>query len=180
MIGERIVIVGNTGTGKTTLAQELSRRLNLPHTELDALHWEPNWTPAETAVFQQRVAAVTQTNQWVLDGNYSKARHLIWPRAETIIWLDYSLAVIWHRLFWRAIRRTTQRELLWGTNRETWRGQFFSRESLFLWALQRQWSRRREYPQLFSQPAYAHVHIVRLRSPRQTRNWLAGVTAVAR
>ena len=44
-IGQRIVVIGTTGSGKTTLAKALSARLNLPHVEMDAIHWGPNWTP---------------------------------------------------------------------------------------------------------------------------------------
>lgn len=62
VIGERIIIVGNTGSGRATLAQQLGRCLDLPHTELDALHWEPNWIAVETAVFQQKVTQVIETD----------------------------------------------------------------------------------------------------------------------
>ncbi|MCA9977150.1 MAG: hypothetical protein KC413_15425 [Anaerolineales bacterium] len=157
------------------LARQLGQHLDLPHTELDALHWEPNWTPAETAVFQQKVTQITETDKWVIDGNYSKVRHLIWQRAETLIWLDYSLIVIMRRLLGRALRRTAHRELLWGTNRETWRGQFFSRDSLFIWALKKQWSRRREYPQILAQPEFAHLNVIHFYSPHTARKWLAAL-----
>ena len=85
----RIVVVGTTGSGKTTVARKLSRRLGIPHVELDALHWEPKWTPAATDVFRQRVAEALKGDAWVVDGNYSKARDLIWPRPP--IW--YGLTI---------------------------------------------------------------------------------------
>lgn len=178
VIGERIIIVGNTGSGKTTLAQQLGQRLNLPHTELDALHWGPQWTPVPDDVFRQRVRDALQGEAWVIDGNYRKVRDVIWPQAETAVWLDYPLIVIMWRLFWRAIRRTTTQELLWGTNRETWRKQFFSRDSLFIWALQTHKRHRQEYPVFFAQPEHAHLRVVHLRSVRETKRWLMAVTAV--
>lgn len=177
-IGWRIAVVGTTGSGKTTLARQLARSLALKHVEIDALHWGPQWTPAPDDLFRQRVRDVLQGECWVTDGNYRKARDIIWPRAQTIIWLDYPLIVILWRLFWRAIRRTVRQELLWGTNRETWRKQFLSRESLFLWALQTHKRHRQEYPTFFAQPEYAHLHVVHLRSVRKTKKWLMGVTAV--
>jgi adenylate kinase family enzyme len=178
MIGQRIVVVGNTGTGKTTLARQLSSHTGLPHIELDALHWGPNWIPVDAAVFGQRISDVIQTKHWIIDGNYSRMREIIWRRADTIVWLDYALVVVLWRLFWRTIRRSIRRQLLWGTNRERLWTQFFSRDSLFIWALKKQWSRRRHYPALFKQPAYAHLQTIRLRSPQQTKHWLAKVTAL--
>ncbi len=41
-LGQRIVVVGTTGSGKTTLAAQLALIAGCPHIELDALHWEPN------------------------------------------------------------------------------------------------------------------------------------------
>lgn len=42
----RVVIVGTSGAGKSTLARALAKRLGVADIELDALHWEPQWTQA--------------------------------------------------------------------------------------------------------------------------------------
>lgn len=54
-IGRRVVIVGSTCAGKTTLAQRLATLLDVPATDLDELHWEPNWISAERDVVRERV-----------------------------------------------------------------------------------------------------------------------------
>lgn len=170
---QRIVIVGPTGSGKTTLADQLGQQLNLPVTDLDTLHWKPNWQEAPAEEFRARVAAVSAGDQWIVSGNYSKARDLLWPRADTLIWLDYPLWIVFPRLFRRTVQRIVTQEDLWGTgNRESWRKQFFSRESLFLWLLQSQPRHRRTYPALLGQPEYAHLRVFRFQGPSQTRVWL--------
>lgn len=171
----RIVVIGTTGAGKTTLARELSCRLGVPHIELDALHWEPNWTPAETEVFRRRVSEALKGDRWVVDGGYSKVRELIWPNATDIVWLDYTLALKMWRLFRRTFRRSITGEELWNGNRERFRTGFLSRDSLFIWLLKTHWSRRRRFPEAFTQPEHLHLRVVRLRSLRQTKRWLAGM-----
>jgi hypothetical protein len=51
----------------------------------------------------------------------------------------------------------------------------FGRDSLFLWVLQSRPRHRREYPRLLEQPEYAHLKLIRLRSPRETEEWLNGL-----
>ncbi|HIK42023.1 AAA family ATPase [Thermoleptolyngbya sp. M55_K2018_002] len=173
---QRIAIVGTSGTGKTTLAQQVGRQLGIAHIELDALHWEPNWTAAPSEVFRARVAEALAGDCWVADGNYSSVRDLVWGRADTIVWLDYSFGLVLWRSLRRAIWRSTSDVELWSGNRETWRQTFFSRDSILLWVLQTYHRRRREYPLLLSQPEYAHLSVVRVRSPQETRSWLIGLT----
>jgi adenylate kinase family enzyme len=175
MIGKRISVVGTTGSGKTTFARELAQRLGVPHVELDALHWEPNWTEAPLEVFRARVDLALRGEAWVIDGNYSKVRDIIWSRADTVVWLDYALPIILWQLLKRTLKRVFIREELWGKNRERFRAQFLSRDSLFLWAISTYRRRRREYPTLFKQPEHVHLAVVHLRSPRAARAWLESV-----
>src|SRR2546422_5327539 len=85
----RIVVVGTTGSGKTTTARRIGEIIGAPHVELDALHWEADWTEADTETFRRRIVEATAGERWVVDGNYAKGRDLVWPRAEMIVWLDY-------------------------------------------------------------------------------------------
>ena len=172
---QRIHVVGTSGSGKTTMAEQLAQLLNIPHIELDALHWEADWQPVPPALFAQRVEAALQGPTWTVDGNYSRVRDLIWKRADTVIWLDYSLAVIMSRLILRTVSRAITREELWNGNRESIRLSFFSRDSILLWALQTYKRRRREYPILFAQPETAHLEVIRLRSPKASAAWLASL-----
>ncbi|MBI2856316.1 MAG: adenylate kinase [Chloroflexi bacterium] len=169
----RIVIVGSTGAGKTTLARHLSRLLDVSHIELDALNWEANWITAPTDVFRQRVWNALVGETWVVDGNYSAVRDLVWPRATALIWLDYPLRVLAWRLLRRTLRRTLRKEELWNGNRERFLAQFLSRDSLFLWLLRTYWRRRRNYPLLLEQPEHSHLEVVHLRSQGETRVWLS-------
>jgi adenylate kinase family enzyme len=173
--GQRISVVGTSGSGKTTLACQISQRLGIPHIELDALHWEPNWTEAPINIFQKRVEQSLSINSWVVDGNYSKVRDIVWSRANTVVWLDYSLPVIMGRVVRRTLRRVGMQEELWNGNRETWRTTF-SRDSIILWVLTTYQKTRKEYPMLLTQPEYIHLKVVHLHSPKATGIWLENLT----
>ena len=127
MAYQRIAVIGTTGSGKTTLARAVAVQLDTPHVELDALHWGPNWTSPAHLELRARVGAALNSERWVVDGNYSKVRDIIWARADTIVWLDYSLPLTLWRLTRRTLRRLAKREVLWNGNRESWRQQFLSR-----------------------------------------------------
>jgi len=178
-LGNRIVVIGTTSSGKSTLAAQLAQRLDLNFIELDALYWEPNWQGAPLGVFRARVEAATQAERWVVAGNYHVVHDLVWPRAQAVIWLDYSL---W-RIFWQLISRTFARwwrnELLWGTNRESlWKHfRLWSTESLVHWLFKTYWRRKREYPILLSQPENQHLKLIRLKHPRETEEWIRGLVA---
>jgi adenylate kinase family enzyme len=170
---QRIVIIGPTGSGKSTLAGQLGPRLSLPIIELDTLYWRPNWQESPTDEFRGRVGSAVAGTRWIIIGNYGQARDLLWQRADTLIWLDYPLWVIFPRLFRRTVKRIVTQEELWGTgNRESWRKQFFSRESLFLWLWKSQPRQRRAYPLALAEPQHAHLRVFRFRRPAAVDQWL--------
>jgi adenylate kinase family enzyme len=172
----RVSIVGSTGTGKTTYGRRLAARLGVPHIELDAIVWQPNWTLMDSERFRAIVTEKIAAPGWVVDGNYGGAgvRPMVWAAADTIIWLDFSLRVIYPNLWRRTIARIRDKQELWpGTgNRETVRSAFFSRESLFWWALKTYWRRKRGYTVLFASPEVAHARTLRFRTPAQAEAWL--------
>jgi len=171
--GKRIVVVGSSGSGKTTLAETIARKLNIPHIELDALHWQANWQETELEVFRHRVELALEGQEWVLDGNYAKVRDITWGRADTLLWLELPLPVVLWRLTRRTVQRAVSQEELWNGNRENWHEALFSRDSLFLHMLRTRKRHRQDYTQLVKEPEYSHLQVIHLRSLTQVNDWIA-------
>jgi len=175
---DRVLILGRTGSGKTTLARELAAALDVPHVELDSLYFGPDFSTAPLDLLRERTSEAIAQERWVTDGNKSAVRDLVWPRADTVIWLDYPVYVSLWRLAKRARRRTSA---LSAQAAETGSRTGVPRQMLaaakgVLTALRSHRGQRREYPRMFAQPANRHLAVARLRSPRATRQWLARVT----
>jgi adenylate kinase family enzyme len=169
---QRVSVIGVTGSGKTTFAAALATRLDVPHVELDALHWEPNWTMAKLDVFRRRVAGALEGDGWVVDGNYAKARDIIWRRADSVVWLDYPFPLTLARLVQRTLARLRHGEELWNGNRERFVDQFLSRDSLFLWAIKTYPEYRVTIPAALASEPYRHLQVMRFRSARAAQRWL--------
>lgn len=174
---QRIVVIGASGSGKTTLAKQISRCLGHTEVELDAFHFRANWETYPPDEFRARVqAAIAPLDRWVTSGNYSELQPMLWPKADTVIWLDYSLWWVMRRLFPRTIKRIVTQENLWNSGSyESWRTQFFSRDSLFLFAYNSRKRHHRKYPELFKQAEYAHLRVLHFRHPQETDDWLASL-----
>jgi hypothetical protein len=174
---KRIVIVGRTGSGKTTLARELAAALDVPHVELDALYFGPEFSTVPLSVLRERTSAAISGDRWVTDGNKSAVRDLVWPRADTIVWLDYPMMVSLWRLGRRALWRASviQAQAAEPGRKTGLPKQFLSAAKGVLTALRSHMGQRREYPRMFAKPENQHLAVVRLRSPRATRRWLARV-----
>ncbi len=175
---KRISVVGTTGSGNSTLAFRVADLLGLDFIELDELNWEPGWVEAPLEVFRARVEAATRSEGWVCAGNYSRVQDIVWGRAQAVVWLDYPLPTVFWRLLVRTVRRSLTREKLWNGNVERLWPQLklWSAESLFHWMFKTYWRRKREYPQLFALPEYAHLRVVHLRSPHAAEDLLQKIS----
>jgi adenylate kinase family enzyme len=172
----RVVVVGPPGSGKTTVARRLAAKLAAPHVELDSLWWDPNWTEAGEAAFAERLLPIVDGERWVLDGNYvsSGARDVIWPRADTIVWLDFARWVTVPRVVRRTIRRGAFRTVLWSGNREPLR-LALRPDSIIRYAWREHPKYNRRYEGLDDDAGLAHLTWVRLRSPAEVRRWLSSL-----
>ena len=102
--GNRIVIFGPSNSGKSTLAEALSRKLDIPAVHLDQLHHTPHtdWVPRPQHEFHAPQREAMSGNAWVMDGNYSALIDERLARATGAIVLD---ANRWLRLG-RYVNRT--------------------------------------------------------------------------
>ena len=168
----RVVVIGTTGSGKSSLAEKLGERTGLRLIELDALFWGPNWQGAPDELFRHRVERETREDGWIVVGNYTRVRDLTWRPADTLIWLDLPLPLVIWRLFWRTLRRAFTREELWGTgNTESLRNAFFSRHSILLYALKTHRDNRRRFT-IDCEFLAKEKTVVRLRSTREVERFL--------
>lgn len=168
---KRILVYGVTGSGKTTLARQISETTGLPfHSADDEIGWLPGWAERPRDEQCDLALRIASSEQWVLDTAYGHWRELVVPRAELIVALDYPRLVSLFRLLRRTTRRVITRELACNGNRESLR-MVVSSESIVAWHF-RSFSRKRERIAAWEADPHAPP-VLRLRSPRMTEEWLA-------
>jgi len=101
---KRIMIVGQPGAGKSTLARMLGKVLDLPVVHIDLIHWHPGWIERDRDEKDRLIAQVHARDKWIFEGG----RSVTWPerldRADALVWLDFSLGVRSYRILKRRIK----------------------------------------------------------------------------
>src|SRR5580704_11594133 len=98
----RIVVIGNAGGGKSTLARKLAERRGLRHFEIDRVLWQDGWALTPEDVYARQHRDIIERDEWVIDGlgrQNSIAERI--ARATEVILIDMPL---WMH-FWLAAER---------------------------------------------------------------------------
>jgi len=100
----RISIIGGSGSGKSTLATILSKEFLLPVIHLDAINYNANWVPVDKNVRDKIIMEKSNSEKWIIDGNYNKTLKERLQKSDLIIWLDYSTFAHLKGIFKRIIQ----------------------------------------------------------------------------
>ena len=90
---KKVIVIGCPGSGKSTFSRALHHQTGIPLYHLDMMYWNPDQTTVEKSVFLERLSAVLEADEWIIDGNYGSTMELRMAACDTVFFLDYPLDV---------------------------------------------------------------------------------------
>lgn len=87
----KISIIGGPGTGKSTLAKNLGRELNLPVYHIDGIHHLENWQIRDKDERDQIILDKIKEPKWIMDGTYHSTLEMRVKNSDLVIFLNYSI-----------------------------------------------------------------------------------------
>lgn len=178
----RLVVIGTSGSGKTTFAARLAAAAGLTHVELDVVNWRPGWYSLchrEPEVFTRLVTEATGGDRWVVSGGYSEVRRMLWSKATHLVWLDLPRWVVMRQVIWRSFGRAFwPRDVFPGCREDVWR--MFTKDHPIRWAWDTHDARRPRYEAMLQEPAFAHLKVSRCLSRPEADAALGRLIAEAR
>jgi len=175
---KKLIIIGTTCTGKSTLGKKLEEITKVKWYDLDDFYWLPNWVEKDAAEMIADVKTTILTkDRWIISGNYnSKMKDVIWPEADTIIWLDYTITTIIFRWIKRTIRRVFTREKVCNGNIETFYMAFLNWDNnLLRWIFKTYWKRKEKYSN-WNKNQFSRLNWIVLKSQKEYNLWLTKIT----
>jgi len=107
----RILLIGCSGSGKSTFAQELAEKLELPVLHLDRVWHATDYSETATELLKQtQIEFANKNDRFIIDGNYSGTMDVRIPHANLIVWLQVPRRVSMYRVIMRSIKRNFRLE----------------------------------------------------------------------
>lgn len=89
-LGNKIVILGVSASGKSTFARRLAPKMQLPLIHVDELMWKPGWEYIGDEETVSLINAVSEKDSWIIEGYIEKgAQRDLFNKADTLLYLDY-------------------------------------------------------------------------------------------
>lgn len=165
----RVVVLGTSGAGKSVFSEELARLIGAVHIDRDRF-WSDD-VSMESPEFCKNVERDISVDAWVFDGMPYYVEDLVFPRADTVVCLDYAKSLVMSRVIRRSLKQSLLRQQV-GVHSprpfKDWRKA--DHPARWAWATHnerhqqmREWSKR---------PEISHTNWIFLTSSQQSRRWL--------
>ncbi|MEE0840408.1 MAG: AAA family ATPase [Acutalibacteraceae bacterium] len=93
---KRILIIGNSGSGKTTFAKALAEKTQLPLIHLDKLFWCGEWEHLSRDEFDAILQKELEKPEWIIDGNFSRTIPHRLKYCDTVFYFDLpTITCLW-------------------------------------------------------------------------------------
>lgn len=84
----KILILGNSGSGKSTFTKKLANKLNIDYLHLDTIIYKHSWTNPEFEAMEQKIQDYILKPSWIIDGNFLNKATSRFTECDTIYFLD--------------------------------------------------------------------------------------------
>ncbi|MEV0827980.1 topology modulation protein [Nonomuraea rubra] len=165
---KRVAIVGACGSGKSYVARELGRVLDVPVTHLDAIYYDNDWNTLPPAEFEAAQRELVAAPSWIIDGNYNSSLEIRLRACDTVVMLDVSTWTALHGILSRQASHGAGQHAAGVYNRINW--------DVITYVLG---YRRKMHPQVVAKirEFAPDKNVVFLTSRARARRWLENVAA---
>ena len=88
-VGQKIIVLGCPGSGKSTFSGKLQKKTGLPLYHLDNIWWRADRTHISREEFDRRLEEILSEENWIIDGNYSRTYEMRIRACDTVLFLDF-------------------------------------------------------------------------------------------
>lgn len=100
---KKISLIGGPSTGKSTLAENMGRKLHLPIIHMDGINYEPGWIQVDKEKRDTIIRNYIENPEWIMEGTYTSTLKERLEKSDLVIFLDYSTFIKMKGIFQRTI-----------------------------------------------------------------------------